>query len=208
MYELAESDGDPNRLADFRGRSFDLGTGWLLRLLVSRNPSGARSLEAVPHHIAADLYGFDVLCAELQEVIGTLARRAAPALPPAGSQPIEIAAYEQSAAGIARNERAIAYWMCHDDVLAEVLTGLRGRFDQLSTSMHLARVACTAPRLAELAILAHVSEGAVVVATIARVLAAHLGCARVPMQMLVLNRTRTRLETKCQLHGAGAAWCA
>jgi hypothetical protein len=188
LYQIEQFDRDADYLAWLR-RPMDVGSAWPLRVAVLHLPGGATGLAVSTHHIATDLYGFDALCQELRTSVRTAAGGVVPPLPPVGRQPVELAAFEQSPAGVAVNDRAIRHWLGHDDDLGEVLASLRARSDRPNGVLHAARVVAPRPsRLSDLAALRHSSEGAVAVAAVACVLAGHLGRARVPMAMSVANR--------------------
>lgn len=167
----------------------DLTESWPLRIGLLRSGAGPERLGVATHHVAADLYGFDVLCQELVAAIGARARGAEARLPPIGRQPVDLAEFEQSPAGAAVNARAIGHWLRHDDDLGEVLGGLRARFLEPSDVMYVARVVSTRrQRLIDLAKAEHGSEAAVAVAAVAGALAGHLRRNRIPLTMYVSNR--------------------
>jgi hypothetical protein len=189
MYELQDFDDAP-RAREWLRRPLDILAGWPLRVAILRTGTEPPRLGITVHHIAADGYGFGILCEELRHVLGALARGEAPSLRPVGRQAADLAAFERSPAGRAANERAIAYWLGQNEQLEEVLDSLRSRFDEPSDVMHVARVV-SAPgrrRAADLAEAAGSSQPVVAVAAIACVLAGHLRRDTFPMTTSVNNR--------------------
>jgi hypothetical protein len=183
-YQLAEFD-DAERCRAWLEQPLDIVAGWPLR--VALLPAG---LGVAVHQVAADRYGFRLLCEELRLVAGAVARGVAPSLPPVGRQPADIAAQERSPAGRTASARAIAYWLTQDEPLGEVLDALRSRSDEPSDVMHVARAVSASGRrrLAQLAASTGSSEPTVAVAAVACVLAGHLGRTTFPLTTLVNNR--------------------
>lgn len=193
-YELGELNGADEAAASawLLGRDFDLGNQWPLRAAIVRTSSGATVLGLVVHHIAADRYALQGLGEQVRDTIEALVQGSAPPLPPPDRQPVEIAAFEQSTAGAAVNERTIAYWQRHDAELGELLAALRRGFHRPNRAMYVARAVSqsAARRLPGLATAAHGSQAAVMTAAVASALAAHLGRRTVPMFKIVPNRHR------------------
>jgi hypothetical protein len=188
LLEVGQFDREAECTAWLR-RPMDLASDGPLRVAVLHPGGGATSLGVAAHHIAADLYGFDVLCRELRLAVRACAQGEPARLPPAGRHPVDLAAFEQSPAGITVNDRALRHWLRHDDDLADVLGSLRARFDEPSDIMHVARVVSVrGQRLPELARAQHSSDGAVAIAAVACVLAGHFGRTSVPLAMSVANR--------------------
>ncbi len=203
-YQFAEFDGKAGALRWLRGH-MDVRVGWPLRVAVVRT-GGRLRLGVATHHLAADLDGFDLLCEQLRAATAASVRGAAPAPAAVGRQPLDLAAFEQSAAGAATDDRAIAYWLRHDDELGDLLAAMRARCDAPGPVMRVARV--TSPdagdRLAALASRGHASTGAVAVAAVACVLARHLGRSSVPLSTVVTNRHLPGLaRTVCCLSQSG-----
>ncbi|WP_196250794.1 condensation domain-containing protein [Cellulomonas sp. JZ18] len=155
----------------------DLAHRWPIRLVVhARSPRRTR-VGLVVHHVAADLHAFEQALAELRTVIDAAVRGVPPDLPPPGLQPREIAAFEQSPAGAARNDRALHHWLGRRADLESVLGRVRARFDEPAGSMHVARATSSraTPVLARQAKEQRVSPAAVVTAAVARVLGTSSG---------------------------------
>ena len=181
---------DAGRCDEWLRRPMDVRSGWPVRAAVVRPDAGPARLGLAVHHLAADRLGFGVLWEELRHVVDAAGRGEAPALPPAGRQPADVAAFERSPAGVAVNERAIAHWLDQDGALGEVLDWLRRTFGEPGDTMHVARVVSASGRrrLGELAEATGGSEASVAVAAVGCVLSRHLGRATFPMTMSVSNR--------------------
>jgi Condensation domain len=190
------------------GESLDIRSAWPLRVAVFTSERGSARLGIAAHHIAADRYGFDLLCHELQVGLRAVAQRAEPELPSVDRQPADIAAFESSTSGTAVSERAIAHWLRYHEELGEVMSVLWAGSGQPSGSMHIAKTvsADASRRLSALAAAAHSSEEAVTVAAIAGVLAEFLGRSSVPMFMTSANRHLGGLRySVCSVAQAGLA---
>jgi hypothetical protein len=203
-YGFAEFDREADCLAWLRA-PVDLASAWPLRIAVLHLPGGATGLGVSVHHIAADLYGFDLLCTELRAAVRAATRGVQPRLPVVGLQPADLAAFEQSPDGAAVNDRALRHWSRHDEELADVLGALRSGGPRPGGEMYVARVSAPFPgRLADLATTGHSTEGAVAVAAVACVLARHLGRTRIPLAMNVANRHREGLrQSVCAVTQSG-----
>lgn len=198
MFELVVLDRRATR-SDFQravDAEMDLVHRWPLRLVVHRRLGGTRVGLAV-HHVAADLHAFERAVDEVRVLLAAGPGSDPPELPPPGLQPREIAAFEQSAAGAARNDRALRHWLDRRDDLEAVLRTVRDRFDEPAGTMHVARATSgRAPAvLARQAKEHRASPAAVVTAALARVLGEFLGCTTLPMYMLVSNRHHRGMAT-------------
>jgi hypothetical protein len=188
LYQFEQFDRESDCLAWLR-RPFDLSSAWPLRIAVLHLAGGGIRLGVATHHIAADFYGFDLLCQELSAALRATADRVALSLPSAGRQPVDLAAFEQSPAGAAVNDRAMDHWTRQDDDLGEVLGLLRARFEEPSEVMYVARVTSTGrPRSVDLPTVRPGIESAVAVAAVACALAGYLGRSQVSLAMGVSNR--------------------
>lgn len=189
MFELVDA-GDRLDDADPTHTALDIGKRWPLRIFFGRTGSTGTGLRVIVHHIAADRFGFDMLAMDLRAIIEASARGEAPDLPPAGRQPLELAAFERSAKGRAVNERAMRHWLNRRDDLETVLGRMRAGFDEPDHSMHVFRASSktAAAAFERVAAAKHASRAAVAVAAVSRTLARALGNGTVPMYMLVHNR--------------------
>ncbi|HEU5129004.1 MAG TPA: condensation domain-containing protein [Glycomyces sp.] len=170
--------------------AIDIERRWPLRLLLGRSGRAASGLRVVVHHIAADRAGFHTFLGELRATVEAAARGAEPDLPPAGRQPLELAAFERSERGRAVNERAMRHWMSRRGELESVLGALRAGFDRPAPDMRVFRISSKAAAAAfdRLAATRRSSRAAVAVAAVSRALSGLLGVDTVPMYMLVNNR--------------------
>jgi hypothetical protein len=121
-------------------------------------------------------------------------------------QPADIAAFESSAKGAAVNERAIAYWLSHNEELSEELIALGAGRDRTAGSMHVAQaISADAPnRLSRLAAAARSSQAAVAIAAVAGGLAEYLDRSSLLMFITSANRHLAGVKhTVCSLAQAG-----
>ncbi|MCW6007306.1 hypothetical protein K1W54_22580 [Micromonospora sp. CPCC 205371] len=185
--ELFDDGEDAHR---WLSAAMDVRTAWPLRVAALRGGGERTLLGIAAHHLATDRYGFELLHEELRAVLHGALRRVTPDLPPPSRQPTDIAAFERSPAGVALNERAIGYWISHNDELGDELSLLGAGFDTPSGAMHVARVfSADAPkRVSELMAATRSSEAAVAVAAVAGALAGRLGLSSVLMFMMSANR--------------------
>ncbi|GIJ76934.1 Condensation domain-containing protein [Micromonospora phaseoli] len=191
-YELGAFDDAAHARTWSQGRDLDIAAQWPLRAAVGPVRPGVLGVLLVVHHIAADQYAFDLLCAELLDAVRAAVRQLCLPLPPADRQPVELANFEQSTVGVQVTERALGHWLRHDDDLGESLTRLRAGAGPPSGQLHLTRVVVDggASRLAELGAATQASAVAVAVAAVACTLARHLDREVVPMTMRIANRHR------------------
>ncbi|GAB3984137.1 AMP-binding protein [Plantactinospora veratri] len=182
----------------------DIEAGWPIRAALAGSAPGATWLGVAVHHIATDLYGFNLLCTELQTAVRAYLAGGEPSLPPVGRHAVDIAAYESSPQGVATSARTIAYWQRHAGEMAKVISTITRGAGQPADAMHVARATADIGGEQLDTIARGRGRGAVLLGAVAISLARFLGCAQVPMMLLVPNRHLPGVKhSVCALAQAG-----
>jgi Condensation domain len=105
--------GDPQAAAldlaaRFEREPFDCTAQWPVRMAAVRHRAVLTHSVAVYNHLALDLFGLDVLLADVRRVVG--GEPADDQGPVTRQQPLDQAAWQRSPAGIKQNDRAMRYW--------------------------------------------------------------------------------------------------
>jgi hypothetical protein len=156
------------------------------------------------HHIAADLYGFNLLCGELQSFMCGGSAETESAGGEAHRQALDIAAYEHTAAGRAVSTKAVEYWRRHAGGADRVISALAVGAVQPTGAMYQARTRSASALGRMTATGGKGGPASVAVAAIAATLARFLGVDRVSMMMLSPNRHLPRVRhSVCSIAQAG-----
>ncbi|AVT32046.1 hypothetical protein C6361_24090 [Plantactinospora sp. BC1] len=212
--QVWSADGARWEFREFDGRTgceswlagdIDIEAGWPIRAALAGSAPGGTWLGVAVHHIATDLYGFNLLCTELGTAVRAYLAGGEPTLPPVGRHAVEIAEYEASPQGVATSARTIAYWQRHADEMAKVISTMtRGGAERPADALHVARTTADVGGDHLDTIARGRGRGAVLLGAVAISLARFLGCARVPMMLLVPNRHLPGVKhSVCALAQAG-----
>jgi hypothetical protein len=165
----------------------DIASDWPVRAAIIRG--GAHIwLGVAAHHIAADRYGFNLLCSELRtsvraDLIGT-----EPGYDEAGRPALDIAIHECSGAGKTTSANAVAYWQRHMNDLDRTICLLSAGGHLPNDTMYVVRtrIASALPHL----FISRAGGGpaAVAVASIAVAIGRFLRLDRVAMTVVSPNR--------------------
>ena len=185
---------------------FDVESGWPVRAAVLMPRHGPAHLGVAVHHIAADLHGFNTLCAELHASVTAYLAGVEPVLPEVGRHAVDIATDEGSPRGRKINAKSIAHWERRAEDLGRVYDFLGEGVAEAHDEMHVARTtsAAAARRLEGLS--GGRGKAAVLVGAIAAALARFFDHPRVPIMLLSPNRHLPGVRNSvCSLAQGGLA---